>query len=39
MFQTGDPEIERHLVDGGRLILDLFNPSLPRLVNEQYLTE
>jgi SAM-dependent methyltransferase len=31
--------IHRHLVDGGRLILDLFNPSLPRLVEEQYLAE
>ena len=29
----------RHLVDGGELILDLFNPSLPRLVEERYLAE
>src|SRR5262245_56439435 len=26
--------IRRHLVDGGRLILDLFNPSLDALVND-----
>lgn len=31
--------IHRHLADGGRLILDLFNPSLPRLVEERYLAE
>ena len=31
--------IHRHLVDGGELILDLFNPSLPRLVEERYLAE
>lgn len=31
--------IHRHLADEGRLILDLFNPSLPHLVNERYLTE
>ena len=29
----------RHLVDGGRLILDLFNPSLPYLVDESRLGE
>ena len=28
--------IRRHLVDGGRLILDLFNPSLDALVNTTY---
>lgn len=26
--------IRRHLVNGGKLILDVFNPSLPRLANE-----
>ncbi|MFQ5855529.1 MAG: class I SAM-dependent methyltransferase [Anaerolineae bacterium] len=31
--------IQRHLVEGGRLILDLFNPSLPFLVDEQRLEE
>lgn len=31
--------IHRHLVRGGRLILDLFNPSMPRLVDERYLAE
>ncbi len=31
--------IHRHLVDGGRLILDLFNPDLQRLVDEKYLAE
>ncbi|HEY4682718.1 MAG TPA: class I SAM-dependent methyltransferase [Candidatus Acidoferrales bacterium] len=31
--------IHRHLVEGGTFILDLFNPYLPRLVEEQYLTE
>ncbi len=31
--------IHRHLAEGGRFILDLFNPYLPRLVEEQYLTE
>lgn len=31
--------IHRHLVDKGRLILALFNPSLPLLVDEQYLVE
>ncbi len=31
--------IQHHLVDGGTFILDLFNPYLPRLVDEQYLTE
>jgi SAM-dependent methyltransferase len=27
-------QIHRHLADGGRLILDLFNPSLPALVRD-----
>jgi SAM-dependent methyltransferase len=27
-------QIRRHLADGGRLILDLFNPSLPTLVRD-----
>lgn len=31
--------IYRHLLPGGRLILDLFNPSLPHLTSEEYLTE
>ncbi|MFQ5342495.1 MAG: class I SAM-dependent methyltransferase, partial [Anaerolineae bacterium] len=31
--------IRRHLVAGGRLVLDLFNPSLPFLVDEQRLEE
>jgi SAM-dependent methyltransferase len=31
--------IRRHLVDGGRLILDLFDPDLNRLVDEKYLSE
>jgi SAM-dependent methyltransferase len=31
--------IRRHLVPGGRLVLDLFNPSLPGLVDERRLTE
>ncbi len=31
--------IRRHLVDGGRLILDLLNPDLNRLVDEKYLDE
>jgi len=29
----------QHLVDGGRLVLDLFNPSLPYLVDESRLGE
>src|SRR3990170_3642986 len=31
--------IRRHLVDGGRLVLDLFNPDLNRLVDEKYRSE
>ena len=31
--------IRRHLVDGGRLVLDLFNPDLGRLVDEKYRSE
>lgn len=31
--------IRRHLVAGGKLILDVFNPSLPLLADEQYLRE
>lgn len=31
--------IYRHLVPGGRLILDLFNPSLPHLTSEENLSE
>ena len=31
--------LRKHLVDGGRLILDLFNPSLPYLVDESRLGE
>jgi SAM-dependent methyltransferase len=31
--------IRRHLVDGGKLVLDIFNPSLPHLADERYLQE
>lgn len=31
--------IREHLNDGGKLILDLFNPSLPHLTEEAFLTE
>jgi SAM-dependent methyltransferase len=31
--------IHRHLVSGGRLVLDVFNPDLARLVSEDYLQE
>ncbi|MGH9971290.1 MAG: class I SAM-dependent methyltransferase [Pyrinomonadaceae bacterium] len=31
--------IRRHLIAGGRLILDIFNPSLPHLTDERYLSE
>lgn len=31
--------IRRHLLDGGVLIIDVFNPSLPHLVDDQYLRE
>jgi SAM-dependent methyltransferase len=31
--------IHRHLADGGRLVLDLFNPDLARLVDDKYLSE
>lgn len=31
--------IRKHLVAGGRLILDVFNPSLPHLTEKQYLAE
>ena len=31
--------VHRHLSDGGRLIMDIFNPSLPHLVDERYLVE
>jgi SAM-dependent methyltransferase len=31
--------IHRHLVAGGRLVIDLFNPSLPHLVNDRFLEE
>lgn len=31
--------VKRHLVPGGRLALDLFNPSLHRLVEERYFLE
>jgi SAM-dependent methyltransferase len=31
--------IHRHLGDRGRLVLDLFNPSLPHLIEEKYLSE
>jgi SAM-dependent methyltransferase len=29
----------RHLAPGGRLVLDVFNPSMPQLVEERYLHE
>jgi SAM-dependent methyltransferase len=31
--------IHRHLADGARFVLDLFNPDLERLVDEKYLAE
>ena len=31
--------IHHHLLDGGALILDLFNPSLQRLTDDRYLSE
>jgi len=31
--------IHTHLVPGGRLVLDVFNPSLPRLLDDRYLVE
>ena len=31
--------IHRHLARGGRLVLDIFNPSLPHLADKQYLAE
>jgi SAM-dependent methyltransferase len=31
--------IRKHLVAGGKLILDIFNPSLPHLTDERYLQE
>jgi SAM-dependent methyltransferase len=31
--------IHRHLNEGGRVILDIFNPSLPHLSDERYLRE
>lgn len=31
--------IHRHLVPGGRVILDVYDPYLPRLVDEKYLVE
>jgi SAM-dependent methyltransferase len=31
--------IHRHLVAGGRLVLDLFNPSLPYLADDRFLEE
>ncbi len=31
--------IHRHLNEGGWLILDIFNPSLPHLIDERYLSE
>jgi SAM-dependent methyltransferase len=31
--------IHRHLVAGGRLVLDIFNPSLQRLTDDRYLAE
>lgn len=30
--------IRKHLVAGGKLVLDVFNPSLPHLADERYLT-
>jgi SAM-dependent methyltransferase len=31
--------IRRHLVEGGKLVLDIFNPSLQHLADERYLQE
>jgi SAM-dependent methyltransferase len=31
--------IRRHLADSGKLVLDIFNPSLPHLADESYLQE
>jgi len=31
--------IRRHLVNGGKMVLDIFNPSLPHLADEGYLQE
>jgi SAM-dependent methyltransferase len=31
--------VHRHLANGGRLVLDIFNPDLSRLIDEQYLNE
>ncbi len=31
--------VHRHLVNGGRFILDIFNPDLSRLTDEKYLNE
>jgi SAM-dependent methyltransferase len=31
--------IHRHLIAGGKLILDIFNPSLPHLTDDRHLTE
>lgn len=31
--------IRKHLVAGGKLVLDIFNPSLPHLADERYLQE
>lgn len=31
--------IRKHLVAGGKLVLDIFNPSLPHLTDERYLQE
>jgi SAM-dependent methyltransferase len=31
--------IHRHLAGGGKLVLDIFNPSLPHLADESYLQE
>jgi SAM-dependent methyltransferase len=31
--------VHHHLIEGGRIILDIYNPSLPRLVDDKYLRE
>jgi SAM-dependent methyltransferase len=31
--------VHLHLVEGGKLILDVFNPSLPRLADQKYLSQ
>jgi len=44
LLTTGDQlaclrNVHLHLMEGGKLVLDVFNPSLPRLTGQQYLSE